>query len=165
MAKDEGRNKNKTRMESTCRTDRIRLEASRHRWPAGKNKMKMADLPGLFRETAEFLREKASAEQAACAWEKAAIEVEESLRESLLEPLPLDMAELESGYSRSHLRRLLREGIVPNSGTEEDPRILRTHLPIKPGHGVSWARTKSLSSRTQVAARVVQGGSDDTPQT
>ncbi len=120
--------------------------------------MKLAKLPTHFRETAEFLREKASAEQAACAWEKAAAEVEKSLRESLLEPLTLQIAGLESGYSRSHLRRLIREEIIPNSGTEEDPRILREHLPKKPGHGLSWSRATGLSSRTQVATRVIQGG-------
>ena len=119
--------------------------------------MKLADLPDRFRHTAAFLREKASALQAARAWEKAAAEVEESLKGSLTETLTVELAELESGYTRSHLRRLLRDGIIPNSGTRTNPLIQRIHLPKKPGHGVAWARPTTVSSRTQVATRVIQG--------
>ena len=119
--------------------------------------MKLAKLPTHFRETAEFLREKASAEQAACAWEKAAVEVEKSLRESLLEPLTLEIAGLESGYSRSHLRRLVRQGVVPSCGTESEPRILRRDLPRKPGHGVRQGRRSELFCRTQAARAIATG--------
>jgi len=104
---------------------------------------------------------------AAQAFEVAAQELEQSLRDSELEALTLEAAEVESGYSLAHLRRLIREGSVPNAGTKEDPRILRKHLPRKPGHGVrpklaaeSIARAcvQPASSPSQVVRAVASGG-------
>ena len=115
-------------------------------------------LPGSFRETAKYLREHAASEQAACAWEKAAEKLEGALGDARTEALKLEEAEAESGYSRSHLRRLIRDGIVPNAGTENRPKILRKDLPKKPGHGVRQRQNQGVSSKTQVATRVIQGG-------
>ena len=115
------------------------------------------DLPDSFRETAAYLREHAASEQAACAWEKAAEKLESVLGEARTEALTLEDAEAESGYSRSHLRRLIREGVVPNSGTESDPRILRRDVPRKPGHGVRQDRSRDLFCRTQAARAIATG--------
>ena len=115
-------------------------------------------LPGSFRETAKYLREHAASEQAACAWEKAAEKLEGALGEARTETLTLEEAEAESGYSRSHLRRLIREGVVPNEGTENRPKILRKDLPRKPGHGVRPDGRRDVNCRTQVARVIAQGG-------
>ena len=111
-----------------------------------------------FRETAQFLRAYSASEQAACAWEKAAELLENVLGEVRTETLTLGESEAESGYSRSHLRRLIRQGVVPNSGTESEPRILRRELPRKPGHGVREELRRELSCRTQVARVIARGG-------
>ena len=118
----------------------------------------VADLPRSFRETAEYLREHAASEHAACAWEKAAEILEDALGELQIATITLDEAEAESGYSRGHLRRLIREGVVPNSGTENHPRILRRDVPRKPGHGVRQDRSQDVTCLTQVARVIARGG-------
>ena len=77
----------------------------------------LTDLPTTFRERAALLRDYGAGEQAATAWEKAAIEVESALRGHRLEALTLRVASAESGYSVDHLRRLLRDCAIPNAGT------------------------------------------------
>lgn len=116
------------------------------------------ELPGVFRGKAQQVRADAAAEQAATAWERAAELLEGALRGHGDEPLDLTQAELESGYSRFHLRRLLREGTVPNSGRRGEPRILRRHLPRKPGHEVASAPLEVASSEVQLARAVANGG-------
>jgi hypothetical protein len=118
---------------------------------------RVQDLPQAFRQTAAYLREHAASEQAACAWERAAEKVEEALKDSSLELLSLEEAEVESGYTRSHLRRLLRERVIPNSGTESDPRIQRNNLPRKPGFDIGRSRPWDLCSRTQAARAIAKG--------
>lgn len=115
----------------------------------------LADLPTAFRERATFLRENAAAEQAATAWEKAATEVESALRGHELEALTLRDAAPECGYSVDHLRRLIRDGTIPNAGNHREYRILRRDIPKKPGHAVASARPQVASSRTQAARAVV----------
>ena len=118
---------------------------------------RIQDLPGSFRETAEYLREHAASDEAARVWDKAAEKVEEALRSSSLELLGLDEAEVESGYTKGHLRRLIRDGVIPNSGAESDPRIQRSHLPRKPGWRVAGPRPWGVSSRTQAARAIAKG--------
>lgn len=117
----------------------------------------LARLPQEFRDNAAAARRLAGSEAAAHVWETAALEVEDRLGEALLEPLTLDQASRESGYTRNHLRRLLRDGTIPNSGTEHDPRILRMHLPRKPGLGVDGETVPPASSRVQAARAVIEG--------
>lgn len=50
------------------------------------------------------------------------------------EVLTLAKAERLSAYSNGHLRRLIRNGTIPNAGRSGSPRIRRADLPIKPGH-------------------------------
>ena len=118
---------------------------------------RIQNLPRSFRATAEYLREHAASEEAARVWEKAAEKVEQALRRSNLELLGLDEAEVESGYTKGHLRRLIREGLIPNSGAESDPRIQRSHLPRKPGFRVAGSRPWRISSRTQAARAIAKG--------
>ena len=117
--------------------------------------MKLQALPAEFRRRAEFVRENAAAEQAATAWEKAATEVEAALRADELEELTLQEASLECGYSVDHLRRLIRDGTIPNAGDERKHGVLRRDIPRKPGHRVAVLRPLAPSSRTQAARAVV----------
>ena len=70
-------------------------------------------------------------EAAAAALEFSADLVERSLESHSDEVLSLRDAAVESGYSRDHLARLVREGKIPNAGRPKAPRVLRRHLPRK----------------------------------
>lgn len=110
------------------------------------------------RERADLLE--AFAPAAAEAYRDAAEVFRRSLEATDMEPLTLDVAEVESGYTRAHLRRMLREGTVPNVGTDQEPRIRRIHLPRKPGHGTSTfahSRRQMPSSASQVVRAVAAG--------
>ena len=111
----------------------------------------LADLPARFRETAETLRRDGGADQPAVAWERAAELTEESLRGHLDEPLTIEEAALESGYTPRHLRRLGREGKMP---IDDDGLVLRRHLPKKPGCGIAASHSDVPSSRVQLARAV-----------
>ena len=118
-----------------------------------------ADLPAAFKERAAIVREYAADGRAAAIWECAAETVEESFRRYELQPLTLQQAALESGYTRDHLRRSIDEGKIPNaSAVDSSYSILRMHLPRKPGHGVEHgvapAHPTVPSSRLQAACAV-----------
>ena len=118
--------------------------------------MNLAELPAEFRAKAADVRMNAAAEQAAYVWERAADRLEEVLRAHSLEPLTLAEAAIESGYSRDHLRRQIREGRIPNAGEPGAPLLLRCHLPRKPGHRVAATAATTTSSRTQAARAVAK---------
>ena len=69
---------------------------------------------------------------AAAAFRCAADQLERALQGAGAEPLTLEEAAAESGYSTDHLGRLLREKKIPNAGRAHAPRILRRDLPRKP---------------------------------
>ena len=117
----------------------------------------LAQLPADFQANAVEVRRLAGDERAAHVWEAASRDVESRLRAASLEALDLATAALESGYTRSHLVRMLREGKIPDSGSDSDPRILRMHLPRKPGLGVDQNTTPPASSRVQAARAVIEG--------
>jgi len=83
-------------------------------------------------------------------------------RSSDSEALTLVEASRECGYSPEHLGRLLREGTIPNSGRKHAPRILRRHLPYKPGALRREASTPQLVGATpgQIARAVVTSQGD-----
>lgn len=114
-------------------------------------------LPDVFRANAAKVRLLAGAEGPAVAWDEAARLTEEALSRVSLEPLSLELAAQESGYTRCHLRRMLREGTIPNAGTDSRPRILRHHLPRKPGFGVDRSVRQPASLKTQAARAVIEG--------
>ena len=117
----------------------------------------LAQLPADFQANAKEVRRLAGDERAAHVWEAASRDVESRLRAASLEALDLATAALESGYTRSHLVRMLREGKIPDSGPDSDPRILRMHLPRKPGLGVDQNAVPPASSRVQAARDVIEG--------
>ena len=114
-----------------------------------------ASLPLRWRESADQLRVY-GAEAQATALERCAAELEGVWREWELEPLTVKAAAKECGYTRSHLKRLIRDQAIPNSGSEGSPRILRTHLPKKPG--VALPIVGVPNTRTQVARAIAEGG-------
>ena len=69
------------------------------------------------------------------------------------EVLSLAAASAESGYSRDHLARLIRQGTIPNAGRPNAPRVRRRDLPRK---AISLqSREESGISRAQIARSVV----------
>lgn len=114
---------------------------------------RIADLPSVFREKAAQLERYAPV--AAEAFREAAELLEKTLSESLMEALDLHTAAQESGYSESHLRRMLREGALPDAG---GGMILRRDLPRKPSRGLASPHLQPISSRLQVAHAVATQG-------
>lgn len=117
----------------------------------------LLDLADSWRSEAELLRSY-GAEQAAEAAERHAEEVEEAVERSRQERLRIKRAAEESGYSEDHLRRLIRDGTIPNAGDDHRPRVRRRDLPRKPGHRarVEGTADGGVGSRTQVARSVVE---------
>ncbi len=120
-----------------------------------------SQLPARFRARAADLQPYAP--PAAVAWEEAAKLLEEALAVHQDEYLTPEEAEQESGYTAKHLARLVREEVIPAA---PDGRIMRRHLPRKPGFGVSApparpalsiasTRVQPAPSRAQVARAVV----------
>ncbi len=100
--------------------------------PSGGGTIRSISLEGLMRKwrtRADELRPYTA--PTAAAFERAAAELEEAITTYLMEPLTLAQAEAESGYSRDHLGRKVRDGAIPNAGRQRAPRILRRDLPRK----------------------------------
>src|SRR4051812_5177497 len=69
------------------------------------------------------------------------------------EILSLAAASSESGYSRDHLARLIRQGTIANAGRPNAPRVRRRDLPRKAASLQSADETGI--SRAQIARSVV----------
>ncbi len=87
-------------------------------------------LPADWRARAKALR-RYGGETPAVAIERCADDLEATIRERDETTLSLVEAARESGYSREHLGRLVRDGKIPNAGRPNAPRIARRHLPRK----------------------------------
>lgn len=61
-------------------------------------------------------------------------ELESAMRSADDEVFSLEEAHAWSGYSKSHLRAMIREGTIPQAGRKGKPGIRKGDLPIKPGH-------------------------------
>lgn len=137
--------------------------------------MSIGDLVGRWQSRAILLKENSAEDGSARLWEKAARELAAALTDAGDEPVGLDEAKLEGGYSRSSLRRFFREHLIPNVGTEDEPLMQRKYLPHKPGYvktappaadepenetgpvferRVDYATAPAVSSRRQVARAV-----------
>lgn len=92
---------------------------------------RLGTLPATWRARAQQLQDWGSGEGLARAWDLAAIELEQSLRQEQDEALNLREAARECGLSANHLGELIRQGKIPNAGRRNAPRILRADLPIK----------------------------------
>ena len=87
-------------------------------------------LPAVWRRQAKTLRRYGSPAPAT-ALERCADELEGTLQERDDTTYSLTEAARESGYSREHLGRLVRDGKIPNAGRPGAPRIARRDLPRK----------------------------------
>jgi len=74
-----------------------------------------------------------------------AAELGEAIRASQDELLTIAESARESGYSEDHIRHLIANDRVPNSGKKGAPRIRRANLPIK-------ARARSVTGPNPQAA-------------
>lgn len=92
--------------------------------------MNPSDLASEWREEAKRLR-KYHAEGAASAREECADDLEETWRIWQTEPLTLEEAEAETGYSYSSLQQKVASGEIPNIGAKGAPRVRRADLPRK----------------------------------
>lgn len=94
----------------------------------------LADLTDRWRSDADALERNGCGARAELL-RRHADEVEDALQRWGDEPLPISRASRVSGYSRKHLRRMVRNGRLPAvRPAGEDDRILvrRKHLPRKP---------------------------------
>lgn len=71
--------------------------------------------------------------------------------------LNLQQAAAESGYSASHLGRLVNEGKVPNAGRKNAPLIRRSDLPVKPGLRLRAPAPSFYETRNDRIARAIVG--------
>jgi hypothetical protein len=113
-----------------------------------------SDLPAQWRGRAADLRRWAAAEGAAVALERAADELEASLRSASDETLTLAEAARESGYSADHIGREVARGHIPNAGRRHAPRVRRADLPRKPGALLTQA-SKPHIGREDIARAVI----------
>lgn len=108
-----------------------------------------------WKEEAEMLRLRYGHEQLAALCLAHAEELEESLKISLDEELTLRGAAQTSGYSYSHIRRLVDDGEIPNVGKTGSPRVRLGDLPFKPGKA---APLGALNAAKRVQTRMKAGG-------
>ena len=88
------------------------------------------DLPDIWRQRAEFLKEYGDPSTGRL-WQLAAVELDRALRVLGEETLTLVEAAALCGYSSDHLGSLVCKGKLPNYGRKNAPRILRSDLPAK----------------------------------
>ena len=115
-----------------------------------------ADLPNLWRRQATQFREYGM-EPVAATHERLAAQLERALARHGDEPLTLEQAHREGGLRVDHLGRLVATGVIPNAGRKHAPRILRRHLPRKPGTLARPLSSPHLesTSRSQIARSIV----------
>lgn len=80
-----------------------------------------------------------SADEAAATLESCADDLEETWRIWETEPLTLEEAADESGYSYSAIQKQVASGQIPNVGEKGCPRVQRKDLPRKAGLAESSA--------------------------
>ena len=88
----------------------------------------ISDLSARWRDEVALFRRR-GLNQAADLTESHAADLEAAVREYRLASLTLTEAAAESGYSVSHLGRMVRDGTIPNAGRANAPRIAMKDLP------------------------------------
>lgn len=116
---------------------------------------RFAELAARWRADAERLR-LWDDERGARMLERCAEQLAGAERQVRDEPLTLEQAATESGYSADRLRHMVADGIVPNAGRRGAPRIRRGDLPVKPG---ARAAHPSRGFDAAAAAASILGGS------
>lgn len=105
-----------------------------------------------WRHEAENLRNRYGDDRLASLCEAHAAELESLVKDQLHEELTLKQAARVSGYSYSHLRRLMDGGELPNAGMEGHPRVRLGDLPFKAGRAAPLGAL-SAATRAQSLAR------------
>lgn len=84
-------------------------------------------------------------------------ELSDALAASGEEVISLREAAGISGYSTSHLARMIREGDLPNAGRPNSPKLRRADVPMKGGRGADQAPRLDRSSgrKEQIARSIV----------
>lgn len=109
-----------------------------------------ASLVAALSARAELLRQYGALGQAKVV-EASIPELVELAKQHWQEPLSLTQAAQESGFTRDHLARRVRKGLIPNAGSAR-PLIRRGDLPAKPSLANPTKGTQlHVSSRQQVA--------------
>lgn len=122
----------------------------------GVNVLETGQLVFVWRQQAEFLRRLGAPAQADLL-EKCAAELDAVLAVCEHGLLSLREASKVTGYSMSHLRRLVREKRIPRYQEGGEIRVRKGDLPRKPAAKVVNGARTCTSSRMQVARAVVSG--------
>ncbi len=124
-----------------------------------RDRASVEGLPADWRKQAKALR-RYGGETPAVALDRCADDLEATLRERDETTLSLVEAARESGYSRDHLGRLVRDGKIPNAGRPNAPRIARRHLPRKAPAAVPLAEQPRPRERSnaQIVQSIIQKG-------
>lgn len=122
---------------------------------------RLAALVDRWRTTADLLRSHGAPGHARLL-ERLAADLEAELHAESAAVVDLAAAVFLSGYTRGHLRRLLRSGQLRNVGTEDAPAFIASELPRKPGQPrttkiLALPPRNGVNSRVQVARAVVSG--------
>lgn len=92
-----------------------------------------------WREEAARIRHRYTDDRLARLCEVHAEELEMALQQEATRAVTLEEAAQVSGYSRSHLRRMMDSGEIPNVGGPGAPRVRVGDLPIKAGRASAIA--------------------------
>ena len=116
-------------------------------------------LPAGWRKQAKALR-RYGGDTPATAIERCADDLEATLVERDETTFSLVEAARESGYTATHLGRLVRDGKIPNAGRPNAPRIARRHLPRKAPAEAPLAEEPRPRERsnTQIVQSIIQRG-------
>lgn len=127
--------------------------------------MNLSDLPVEFTKNATVCREIGMDRRGAAIWKKAARLAQRALAEHADELLPIRAAVEESGYAAVSLKRMHREGLLPNRSKREGVYLFRRgDLPRKPGHGVAGREPElSIESGTEGPLLTEKSGPDAAP--
>ena len=112
-------------------------------------------LPADWRKQAKALR-RYGGEMSAVALERCADDLDATIRERDETTLTLTEAGRESGYTREHLGRLVRDGKIPNAGRPGAPRIARVDLPRKATLPAEPPLAEEPRQRERSNAQIVQ---------
>jgi hypothetical protein len=99
-----------------------------------------------WREEAEMLRTRYRNEELAALCEAHASDLEHQLHTSDAESVTIQQAAAISGFSYSHLRRLMDSGALTNVGEPGAPRLLVGQLPMKPGRAAGIAARRAVQN-------------------
>lgn len=116
-----------------------------------------AALAARWREDAQVLRRYGVTSRARLL-EQMAAELEASTAADATATVTLSIAAELSGFTRAHLRRLIREGKLVTAGTEgREPQVRLSDLPRKATHGAP-AQLGTWPSARAIVAEVVGTG-------